>query len=292
MNVNTAITAALFVEFVYNKWNGAPNQVTDLNGLEVTNIAGQPICAGKTYKVTRTIYSNDVATDLNPDRPITEGYKTIGILAVNTVDPTDVVIAIRGTENVWEWIQDFKFLPIPFSPVPGGGYTEDGFTDMYLSFSFTPNLQQDFIAELASLLPAGANVIVTGHSLGAALSTLLSLDLAVHSKANVASYTLASPRVGDLSFGNLFNHVVQNAYRIANRMDIVPKTPPPPLYFHVGDETDLIPGPDVKYDLGCEHSIITYLHLLGQLPGATQQFALTANCLTGSNAPASKSLTA
>jgi pimeloyl-ACP methyl ester carboxylesterase len=285
MNVNTAITAALFVEFVYNKWN-ANGQDTDLTGQEVTNLAGQPVCSGKTYKVTRTIYSNDLATDINPRRPVTEGYKTIGIFAVNTADPTDICISIRGTENVWEWIQDFKFLPIPFSPVPGGGYTEDGFTDMYLSFSFSPNPQQDFIGELGTLLPLGANVIVAGHSLGAALSTLLSLDLAVHSKANVASFTFASPRVGDLSFGNLFNHVVQNAYRVANRMDIVPKTPPPPLYFHVGDEVDLIPGPELKYDLACEHSIISYLHMLGLLPGATSQFDLSATCTTAPVAPA------
>jgi Lipase (class 3) len=284
MNINSAITAALFVEFVYSTWN-TNGQATDLNGLPVITAAQQPVVPGKNYTVTKTIYSNDLATDITPDRPAVEGYKTIGIVAVNAADPTDIYIAIRGTANVWEWIQDFKFLPRPFSPVAGGGLTEDGFTDMYLSFSFSAAPQAGFCQQLVGLLPAGASVTVAGHSLGAALSTLLSLDLAVHSKVNVASYTLASPRVGDLAFGNLFNHVVPNAYRVANRLDIVPKTPAPPLYLHVGDDTELIPGPDLQNNLACEHSILSYMHLLGSLIGQQALYPLNATCVAG-GAPA------
>ena len=68
---------------------------------------------------------------------------------------------------------------------------------------------------------------MTGHSLGAGLATLLALDLAAHSLVPNTCITLASPRVGDLTFQHVFNQVVPNAYRVVNRIDIVPKVPPP-----------------------------------------------------------------
>ena len=217
MNIQLAINAGIAVQFVYDSWQAA-GQATDLTG----NIIA---ISGKSYEVTNTLFANDLATGISPG---IQEFKTIGVIAKNTVDPTDIYIAIRGTSNVWEWIQDCKFLPKPFPRVPGAGYTEDGFTDMYMSMSMSPNPHAgDFIADIYALCPAKANITVAGHSLGAALATLLALDLAAHApeqdSSGIALYTLASPRVGDLSFMRLFNHVVANAYRIDNRLDIVPK---------------------------------------------------------------------
>jgi len=277
MNVQAAINAGLFVQFVYNNWNG-PTQSTSLDGRAVVNPAGQPVIPGKNYVVLKTIYSNDLATDINPQRPLAEGYKTIGIVARNTADPSDVFIAVRGTEGIWEWLQDFKFLPRPFPNVAGSGLTEDGFTDMYLSFSLTPGPTGTFMKDLAALLPSNAVVTISGHSLGSSLATLLALDLAANTKLSVSLYTLASPRVGDLGFYNLFNHVVPNTYRIANRLDVVPQTPAPPLYFHVGDETELIPPGTLRYDLGCEHSIQSYLNMLAVLISQSGAYPIDSNC--------------
>jgi lipase (class 3) len=280
VNVQAAIDAGLFVNFVYENWNTA-SQTTNLNGRAVVTGAGAPIVAGKNYNVMKTIYSNDLATDVSPNRPALEGFKTMGIVAQNAADPSDVFIAIRGTEGVWEWVQDFKFLPRPFPNVQGSGLTEDGFTDMYLSFSMTPGPSATFMQDVSALIPAGANVTISGHSLGSALATLLALDMAVNTKYPVKLYTLASPRVGDLSFHNLFEHVVPDAFRVANRLDIVPKTPPPLFYFHVGDETELVPPSTLKFDLGCEHSILSYFNMLGALIGTQANHPIDAKCLNG-----------
>jgi hypothetical protein len=280
MNVQAAINAGLFVQFVYNNWN-AVSQTTNLDGREVT-IAGLPVIAGKTYTVLKTIYSNDLATDINPQRPLLEGFKTIGIVAQNAADSADIFIAVRGTENIWEWIQDFKFLPRPFPNVPGSGLTEDGFTVMYLSFSLTPGPSATFLADIKALLPSNAMVTIAGHSLGSALVTLLAMDMAVNSNFPLLVYTLASPRVGDLSFHNLYDHIVPNTFRVANRLDIVPKTPPPLFYFHVGDETELIPSKTMKFDLLCEHHLTSYFNMLGTLIGAQALYPIDAGCL---NAP-------
>jgi len=279
VNIQSAINAGLFVEFVYENWN-KPWQTTDLNGRPVLNTAGGPVIPGKNYTVLKTIYSNDLATDINPQKPQLQGFKTMGIVAQNDADPNDVFIAIRGTEGVWEWLQDVKFLPRPFPNVPGSGLTEDGFTVMYLSFSLTPGPSGgSFLAALSPLIPAGAKVTISGHSLGAALATLLALDMAVNTSIPLTLYTHASQRVGDLSFHNLFNHVVEDAFRVANRLDIVPKTPPPLFYFHVCDETELVPPSSLKFELGCEHSLRSYFNMLGALIGQQANYPLDPKCL-------------
>ena len=290
MNIQSAIDAGLFVQFVATNWNTA-SHTTDLDGLQVTNANGGPVIAGKNYTVLKTIYANDLSTDLKPTAPGGPARTTIGIVAINGADPTDVFLAIRGTLDIWEWIQDAKFLLRSFPSVSGSGLTEDGFTDMYLSFSLAGGPPSGtFLADLIALLPSGANtrLTVAGHSLGGALSTLLALDLAANTTLPVTLYTLASPRVGDVTFERLFNHVVPNAYRIANRLDIVPKVPPPLLYVHVGDETELVPGPNLKFDLACEHHLTSYFNMLSTLIGTQAAYPIQPNCAKGNPAPSSQ----
>jgi len=277
MDVQSAINAGLFVEYVYENWNSQSPQ-TNLTGKAVLTAQQKPIIAGKGYTVVKTIYANDLATDINPQRAM-NGFVTMGIVAQNDADPNDVFIAIRGTEGVWEWLQDAKYKP--FTNVQGGGLTEDGFTDMYMSFSFTLAQTKTFMADLKASIPAGAHVTISGHSLGSSLATLLALDMGVNTSLPVKLYTLASPRVGDLTFHNLFNHVVPDAFRVDNRMDIVPKTPPPLFYFHVGDETELVPPQNLKFDLGCEHSILSYFNMLAALIGQQANYPIDAKCVQG-----------
>jgi hypothetical protein len=278
VNIQSAINAGLFVQFAANLWN-VGSATNDLNGKSVVDSSNNPVIPGKNYTVSRTIYSCDLATDFNPTRPLADGYRTMGILAINEADPNDIFIAIRGTLTIWEWLQDAKFLLIPFKQVAGSGLVEDGFADMYDSMSLSPACAtSSFIQSVAALLPPTANVTIAGHSLGASLATLLALDLAANTKFNPVLYTLASPRTGDLTFSHVFNNVVRSAYRVANRLDVVPKVPPPLMYFHVGDETELIPGIDLKFDLACEHHLTSYFHmlsLLGGLPG----FPIQPDCL-------------
>lgn len=318
MNIQAAIDAARVVQFIANNWKSGGDR-TDMNGKDVLDPENEPVITGKSYKVLKTIYANDLATDINGDRPTVEGMKTMGIVAVNSADPGDIFVAIRGTLTVWEWMQDCRFLLRPFSNVSGGGLTEDGFTSMYDSFTFDTQAPaggggsdgskpSPFMSQLLALIPKTpgtaataatattpakpatpdsfsptTHVTVTGHSLGAGLATLLALDLASHSLVPNTCITLASPRVGDLTFSHVFNHVVPNAYRVVNRLDVVPKVPPALMYFHVGDETELVPSKEsqLKFDIGCEHHLTTYLHLLGMGIGTAAQYPLQANCMAG-----------
>jgi hypothetical protein len=49
----------------------------------------------------------------------------------------------------------------------------------------------------------------------------------------VQMHSYASPRTGDSTFVTLDDHWVPNTFRIADRLDLAPKLPLPPLYDHV-----------------------------------------------------------
>jgi Lipase (class 3) len=235
---------------------------------------------GQTYagfQVLQTIYADDLATDISKSLGLPAKVVSIGFVAQNIAAPSEYTLVIRGTEGIWEWIQDAKLLPTPFTAVNGAGLTEDGFTDMYMSFRTAPNAAPSSIAKaLGGIFPVAATkVTICGHSLGSALATLLALDVAVNSPYQQPKvYTFASPRVGDLHFHNFFNSIVPECYRIANRVDLVTHIPLPPLFLHVGDETELVPGSSVINNPVCNHDIDTYMFLL-----APQGNALNAKCI-------------
>lgn len=277
MDLNVVTKFALIVNTAYGI------QPTDL-----TNRVGQTIVAGPfSYTCITSIYACDLATDANPQRG--NNRVSIGLILQDPASG-DLVIAVRGTEGIWEWIHDAQLLMVP-CPIPGAtGHTEDGFTAMYNSLNIQAQTGSSSIVqglnknELTFPRPV-ASITICGHSLGGALATLLSLDVAINTSFKSATvYTYASPRTGGPAFVNLYNHVLPNTVRIANRMDLVPKLPLPPLYDHVTGlyelnsiQLGLPPTVLVKPNIPCEHYLSSYLFLLSQLTGGNLQ--LEAQCV-------------
>src|SRR5216684_8764227 len=79
------------------------------------------------YQLVSKIYADDL-TDNLPD------FKVFGFVAQSG---SDVIVAIRGTEGVLEWLMDAHFIPIPF-PFLGAGRTEQGFTNFYSTLRTGP----------------------------------------------------------------------------------------------------------------------------------------------------------
>jgi Lipase (class 3) len=246
-----------------------------------TNAAGTALSVGGTnYTVVNTIYCNDLGTDINPLRG--NNIVSIGLVLQDT-GTGDVVLAVRGTEGIMEWVQDARFCLVSCPFAAGAGNTEDGFTAMYNSFRIGSDSKTSapLCSALATLkfpkpVTATTPVTVCGHSLGGALATLLGLDVAVNTIfKNPTVYTYASPRTGDSAFTAFYDHMVPNTIRVANRMDLVPKLPMPPLYDHVSTPSELnpvqmLPLPPkvlVKPTLACEHILDTYLYLLSLAAG-------------------------
>ena len=270
----------------------------DVSASDLTNSAGKALTAGATdYTVVTTIYANDLATDMNPSR--VDDTVTIGLIC-QANGAGDAVITLRGTEGTLEWIHDAEFRTVACPFLVGAGHTEDGFTAMYSSLRTGAAPNSPTVAKSIGSLPFPrpvTSMTVCGHSLGGALATLLALDLAANTGfSHPVVYTYASPRTGDSLFVSTFNQVVTNSYRIENRLDIVPKLPPPPTYQHVDERYELtpvrlVPLPAeilVDFTPSCEHALATYLHLLSLRSGGSV-IALDVNCqpkaaVTGSGA--------
>ena len=253
------------------------------------NAAGQTISAAYDpnqigYKVVTTIYGNDLATDMNPER----GNQIVSFGFVLQAPNNDVVVAIRGTDGIWEWIHDAEFLAVKCPFLAGAGNSDDGFTAIYNSLRVGDAASSTQVADALAALPfnqATNSLTICGHSLGGALATLLALDVAANTNfKNPTIYTYASPRTGDPAFVSTYNQVVPNTFRVANRVDLVPKLPLPPLYEHVlglyelSSVTVIPPKLLVKLDLACEHHLTSYLHLLSLQAGGSV-LPLDAGCV-------------
>ena len=222
-----------------------------------------------------------------------------GIVAYEKANPDSRIIAIRGTEGAVEWLDDAAALPVPFHQVPSAGRVAYGFDRIYktlrvvkrtlpekglrpgaaapevFSGSFAEQLEQLAIRHeaergLRALAPGERRnrpTIVTGHSLGGALTTLFVMENADKHRFDIKSLcTFASPRVGNAEFAHTFNKLPIDSWRIFNKWDLVPKIP-----FHVPvlfDYTHIDIGREVdstslaKNNLVCWHSMETYLHCL------------------------------
>ncbi|MCM3748334.1 lipase family protein [Paenibacillus pasadenensis] len=134
--------------------------------------------------------------------------------------PHSVVAAFRGTVSPSDWMTDFMADQTEFDLVKDGGFTHRGFTALYKSLR--PQLMR-LIEQTSARKP----LFVTGHSLGAALATLASIDLAANVRGRAPIiYTFGSPRVGNGGFARTFGKYVPRSFRLANSQDLVAHLPP------------------------------------------------------------------
>jgi pimeloyl-ACP methyl ester carboxylesterase len=262
MDLTQAILYAQFVNAAY---------ATDPT--DVANHTGQTINVGAAnYQVVTSIFANDLATDMNPARGQTR--VSIGLI-LQAAGAGDVVITIRGTEGIQEWVHDAEFLLVTCPFLPGAGHSEDGFTAVYMSMTTTLDPKCPRVTQALSGLnfpQPVTSVTICGHSLGGALATLLALDVAANTAfKNLVVYTYASPRTGGPQFAATYNQVVPNTNRIAGRLDLVPKLPLPPLYDHVlglyevnSIQLGIPPKVLIKPELACLHILTSYLYLLSK----------------------------
>ncbi|MBI5091570.1 MAG: lipase family protein [Candidatus Hydrogenedentes bacterium] len=147
------------------------------------------------------------------------GKGTFGFLAK---DEARAVLVFRGTESTdpSDVIDDVRFFPCRWE-FPDGTSAEvhSGFADAL------NRVLAEFEAAVAGI---SAPLIITGHSLGAALACLAASRVPAR-----ALYTFGGPRVGDDAFcQNMAARVETHRYR--HCCDVVCEVPTPPLYKHFG----------------------------------------------------------
>lgn len=132
--------------------------------------------------------------------------------------------AFRGTQpdSLKDMANDARAWPRDW---PGGGKVHAGFARAWLGTGPEPGLAAQVAQWLAQRGPA--RLVVTGHSLGAALATLCAAE---HARAELVSF--GSPRVGNADFAACF--AGRQARRHVDCCDVIARIPPEPLYAHVG----------------------------------------------------------
>lgn len=128
-----------------------------------------------------------------------------------------VLISVRGTnEKFADGLRDADALQVPF--VEGVGKVHRGFYEAALKvYDLTANYLDKFFT--------GQKLIICGHSLGGAITLLLSEMLRRQRKyrADIVLYTYGSPRAADATFVQGAADLVH--YRMVNHNDPVPSVP-------------------------------------------------------------------
>lgn len=100
--------------------------------------------------------------------------------------------------------------------------------------AFVNNLKME-VSSLLSKFPS-YSIVVTGHSLGAAMATLTALDLSSITANSVTLINFGSPRVGNEAFAAFASEIIKIRYRVTHYRDVVPHLPWANRFTHISGE--------------------------------------------------------
>ena len=143
-----------------------------------------------------------------------------------------IFIGFRGSTNLENWITNIHFSMIyPYSNNIG---IEKGFYNLFESMKIEIYNNIKILSKKYN----SKKLLITGHSLGGAISTLLNFDV-LYNGLEYKTYliTFGSPRVGNQNFVNEFNKHKSYSFRITHNYDIVPHLPQELLHYnHIQNE--------------------------------------------------------
>lgn len=171
--------------------------------------------------------------------------KPFGLVVQNK---DSVVVAIRGTETLKEWIEDFYANLVPFV-VPNQGVVHEGFQEVY------SHIRKSILNLISGVVDK--QLYIVGHSLGAALAMFAALEIVISTGQVAEVYTFGGPRT--FAWAGKFDSLIIHCNRVVNHGDIVPQVPLPPLFRHVGQPLSVKGGFKVD-DISFAHHLTTYLN--------------------------------
>ena len=132
-----------------------------------------------------------------------------------------VFVVFRGSENVENWVVDADLRKTVY-PFCEGCEVHEGFLRAHEHV--IPLVK----AETGRLLKAtnSSNLVITGHSLGAAIATLVTVDLQTYFNTTKTSmYNFGSPRLFNIVAAEKVSSFLVDKYRFTHFNDLIPHFP-------------------------------------------------------------------
>lgn len=206
---------------------------SDCDLSELSNYRKKVLKLIETYAPNGTVeeFINDQETGLQ-----------VGITHSNT--KKRICVVFRGSDSLIDWYYDLKVLK---QHLKNNIYVHKGF---YNQLNINDNYEKikKSLLNLIQKYPDN-EIIITGHSLGGALSVLFGYLISNQlKKTNIKVISFASPRVGNYYFKKDFDNILNlNHYRVTNNRDIVTSAPMIG-YWHVGKNIHLCSNYYEYYD--------------------------------------------
>ncbi|KAK1995838.1 lipase [Colletotrichum falcatum] len=170
---------------------------------------------------------------------------TTGLQGFVALDPArqNIVIAIRGSSNVRNWITNLNF-GLEACDLVEDCKVHSGFAD---AWNEVKGEILDAVKAAKAANPSYA-IVGTGHSLGGAVVTIAAAYLRLDGYP-IDIYTYGSPRVGNEAFTNFVTIQPGAEYRVTHVDDPVPRLPPALFgYRHTSPEYWLSTGSGTTID--------------------------------------------
>jgi len=176
------------------------------------------------------------------------GNPLFGFAGVND-QQQEIVLAFRGTEDSTQLFIEFLKTLTMGTAIPGSD------AKVFTYFLDAASKLQDQVTNAATKLLAeypSYRLLVTGHSLGAAIASVIASSLfytsVIPSTTTVWQYTFGQPRVGNLDYAVFHDSFGITSYRLTHYRDPVIHLP----FCHGLLECDAVLGTDYAYHHGVE----------------------------------------
>jgi len=159
------------------------------------------------FQYYETIY--DKSTDL------------LGYTGINS-NTQDIFIVFRGSSSMKNWLDDAKVIQVPYTTFPECNCKVH--TGFYKSVQNVYQQVHSSVNDILDVYP-NYNIIVTGHSYGAAVAQLVAMELLADDIVSTV-YNYGQPRIGNKEYAEFVNNVPIDMWRFTHYKDMIPHVPP------------------------------------------------------------------
>lgn len=148
-----------------------------------------------------------------------------------TASQSTIYVSFRGSESIRNWIDNLD-AKLTTYPLCSNCEVHQGF---YEAEQDSIDDVKKEVQRLKKLYPS-YSVVVTGHSLGAALATLTALDLLSAGVSPIRMFNYGSPRVGNDEFAEYASNKLSDRSRVTHHKDMVVHCPMHQRFTHISNE--------------------------------------------------------